>query len=61
VLVDPPSFAISHSRVKVQPDDVIVQVRGQLVPTAEQAVAALANLPLDEWQRLETIRPGAVR
>jgi WD40 repeat protein len=47
------------SRLAVE--DVIVKVGSKPISNAEEAVAALGALPLDAWNRVELIRPGAVR
>jgi WD40 repeat protein/predicted Ser/Thr protein kinase len=46
---------------KLKIEDVIVAVDGQPVTTAEGAAAALAALPAEGWNRVQIVRPGAVR
>jgi WD40 repeat protein/predicted Ser/Thr protein kinase len=49
------------STTKLTLEDVIAKVDGRPIATAEQAVAALGELPVEKWNKVEVIRPGTVR
>jgi hypothetical protein len=53
--------SLSTSSGKLCVEDVIVKVDGKPIANAEQAAVLLSDIPIDAWNRIEILRPGAVR